>query len=73
MDEPAGWAEYRLLVLNELKRIDSATRELLREIKELRQEQTELKKSVASLRAGAAAFGFAAGLLATLVGYILPT
>jgi hypothetical protein len=71
-DSDASWTEYRLLILNELKRIDAATGELLREIKELRAEQNELKKSVASLRAGAAAFGFAAGLLATMLGYLFP-
>lgn len=71
-DEHASWAEHRLLVLNELKRIDAATHELLREVKELRAEQAELKKSVAALRAGAAAFGFVAGLAATLLGYLLP-
>lgn len=70
--EPASWAEHRLLVLNELKRIDETTHELLREIKELRAEHAELKKSVASLRAGAAAMGFAAGLVATVIGYLFP-
>ena len=70
--EPESWAEHRLLVLNELKRIDEATRELLSEIKQLRAEHADLKKSVASLRAGAAAMGFAAGLAATAIGYLLP-
>ena len=72
MTESASWAEHRLLVLNELKRIDANTADLLREVKELRAEHAELKKNLASLRAAAAATGFMAGLAATLFGYLFP-
>lgn len=72
MTESASWAEHRLLVLNELKRIDANTTDLLREVKELRAEHAELKKNLASLKAGAAAAGFVAGLAATAFGYLFP-
>ena len=66
-----SWSEYRLLVLNELKRIDTNTTNLLKEVKELRAEHTELKKSLASLKGAAAAIGFLTGLVATfLAGFV---
>ena len=72
MNDSASWTEHRLLVLNELKRIDATTTDLLREVRELRAEHAELKKNLASLRAAAAATGFMAGLAATLFGYLFP-